>query len=69
MTRTPFLFKAILIFTLFSPALVHAQHDILSDRPGIGDSPYVYGKGVFSAETGIEYLEDNTGQFELPILF
>ena len=68
MIKNRFSFIYFLIFALFFPVLAHAQNDIVSDRPGIGDSPYVYGQGIFSAETGVQYLEDNTGQFELPIL-
>lgn len=64
------LHSSLLIITLFTlfPALSFAQHDVIPDRPGIGDSPFTYSTGIFGAETGIQYIESGTGEYQFPQL-
>lgn len=57
----------ILIFTLY-PTLTFAQHDVIPDRPGIGDSPFTYSTGIFGAETGIQYIDGGSGEYQFPQL-
>lgn len=64
--------RHLLLFTIFLAMILinplKAQHDVLSDRPGIGDSPFVYGKNIFGAEAGAVYLNGGANSYQLPQL-
>ncbi|MFN1835744.1 hypothetical protein AB2B38_010810 [Balneola sp. MJW-20] len=64
--------RSLLLCSVFITLIItnplKAQQDVLSDRPGIGDSPFVYGKNIFGAEAGAVYLNGGADSYQLPQL-